>query len=287
MEKIANRNLEVESAITLCICTMNRPDDLERCLKSVFQSTELPDEIIVSDDSSNAQPNQVVVAQFPTVIYQTGPRRGLGPNRNACIQKATGSHIIFIDDDVQVPPNFFALAKTAIAHSPTQTLITGYEMNHSKGEARKVVAHNPDFWGFQQVPVQDRCQAIVINATIFPCVLFAEAQFDERLRYGYEELDIARHAVALGYQICFQANLYVDHYPSTINREHYQQFVEASRLYTTTKAYWHYEQNWLKAIAFILLAPFQLLGGYLRRGNFAGAFSVARSTHLAFTYLLK
>jgi glycosyltransferase involved in cell wall biosynthesis len=277
-------------SIALCICTMNRPEDLRRCLDSVFQSTKIPDEIIISDDSPDGRPNQLVVSRFPGIIYQEGPHRGLGPNRNACIKRAKSSHIIFIDDDVRVPPEFFKTAQRLIASADSKTIITGYEMNYGgggrwKGEVLKVIPKNPDFWGFQQVPVSKDYGAIVINSTIFPSSLFEEACFDENLRYGSEEIDMAQHAIALGYRIVYEDCLFVEHHPSLLNRDKYKQFIHASRLYATAKAYWQYEQSPLKTMTFILLAPLQLAGSAVRRGNISDLWSAFRSTFLAGRYL--
>lgn len=286
MELASEANKKNQYSISLCICTMNRPDDLNRCLQSVFQGAEKPDEVIVSDDSPENQPTQQVVAKYPGVIYQQGPRRGLGPNRNACIQRAKSSHIIFVDDDVCVPPDFFATAHRLIATSAPKTLITGYEMKYAE-ETQKIIPHNADFWGLQRVPVKHEYRAIVINSTIFPRSLFEKALFDENLRYGSEEIDMAQHAVALGYRIAYEDSLYVDHYPSPTNREQYKKFVHASRLYATTKAYWYYERSIFKTLAYIVLAPLQLAGSAIRRGNLRDAWGAFQATTLASQYLFK
>jgi glycosyltransferase involved in cell wall biosynthesis len=279
-------------SISLCICTMNRPEDLDRCLASVFAGSSVPDEVIVSDDSSNSEPTRLVVAKYPGVLFQEGPRRGLGPNRNACIQRAKGSYIIFIDDDVLVPSDFFATAQRLIYSCDSQTIITGYEMNYGgggrwQGEVKKVVPQNPDFWGYQHVPIVGDYCAIVINSTIFPSQLFDQALFDENLRYGSEEIDIAQHALALGYQIIYEDCLYVEHHPSPVNREKYRQFIHASRMYATTKAYWQYERSPLKTLTYMVFAPIQLSGSAIRRGNLSALFSSFQSAFLAASYLMR
>lgn len=270
---------------------MNRPDDLNRCLQSVFQAIDLPDEVIVSDDSSSPVATQAIVDKYPTVIYQSGPQRGLSPNRNACIRHTRSNYIVFIDDDVRVPSEFIAVARKLVKVSAPGIILTGYEMNHSDemphpGAVRKVIPHNADFWGVQQVPVRDEYRSIVINATIFPRDLFEQVHFDEHLRYGCDEIDIARHATSLGYRILYQDDLYVHHHPSSINRERYKHYVHASRLYTTTKAYWHYEHSWLKALVYLALAPLQLAGSGLRRGDFSMVGKAIRATRIAYHYLL-
>jgi glycosyltransferase involved in cell wall biosynthesis len=287
-KKIESYNLN-EISITLCICTMNRPDDLNRCLESVFQSIEKPDEVIVSDDSPDPQLTKAIVTKYSGVIYQQGPRRGLGSNRNACIRLTSKSHIIFIDDDTCVPPEFFAVARKLTSSSEAKTIITGHEINYGgggrwEGEVRKVVPQNADFWGIMKVPVNNKYRNIVMNSTIFPKNLFEQALFDERLRYGYEELDLARHTVSLGYQITYQDCLYVNHYPSPINREYYKQFTEASRLYAVTKAYWKYESSPLKSLAFVVLAPLQLAGSLFKRGDLMGLCKAAQASIIACRY---
>jgi glycosyltransferase involved in cell wall biosynthesis len=276
---------EMDCSISLCICTMNRPNDLERCLGSVFKGVEQPNEIIVSDDSLDGQLSQAVVAKYSSVIYQEGPHRGLGANRNACVRSATGSHLIFIDDDVQISPEFFQTARRLIMASP-KTVISGYEMNYAGGQIRKITPHNTDFWGLQRVPVTKEYRSLVINATIFPKTLFDQALFDEQLRYGSDEIDIACHAVALGYTIAYNDQLYVHHYPSPVNRDHYQQFVHASRLYATTKAYWQYERSIFKTTAYLLFAPLQLIGSTIKQRELPKIWQAFTAIVLAWRYLL-
>jgi glycosyltransferase involved in cell wall biosynthesis len=290
-----NRADEAAATISLCICTMNRPEDLDRCLRSIFQGgyphqvpDEIPDEVIISDDSPDPNPTQAVVANYSAkypVVYQAGPRSGLGANRNACIRRATGSHILFVDDDVCVPPDFMRTVRDLLTADP-DCLITGHEINHGGGQGRKVVPQNADFWGVQRLPVQQDYRSIVINATIFPRRLFDQARFDQHLRYGCDEIDIARHATALGYQIVYRDRLHVHHYPSNINRQHYQRFVHASRFYATTKAYWRYERSLLKAWIYLLLAPLQLAASGLKRGEWGMVWQVAQATITAYRYLL-
>lgn len=276
-------------SISLCICTMNRPSELDRCLTSIFKGLEEPDEIIVSDDSLDPAPTRLVAEKYPKVIYCHGPCRGLGANRNACIQKARASHLVFVDDDVCVPVDFIAKIRELIKESNLKTIITGYEVNYSMqndtGEAgRKVVPKNADFWGNQKLPIdENNSRGIVINSTIFPGTLFEKALFDERLYYGCDELDIARHSIALDYKIIYNDNLYVNHFPSTTNRQKYEKFVHTSRIYSTAKAYLIYERLTLKAILFMILAPLQLLGSEIKRGRLPMR-EVFQTTILAYYY---
>jgi glycosyltransferase involved in cell wall biosynthesis len=271
-------------SITLCICTMNRPEDLARCLSSIALCDRQPDEILISDDSPDPQMNAEVRQRYPDCRYQAGPKRGLAANRNACILAAQGTHIMFIDDDVMVSPDFFEVAYRRIAETGPSTIVTGYEIKHEQGTKHKVSPLNADFWGLQKLPVRDQYRSIVINATVFPKSLFQIAKFDEFLRYGSEEIDIAQHAIAVGYQIQAVDDLYLNHYPSPINRDKYRQFLDASRLYATAKGYWEYEQSIGKVIIFVLLAPLQLLVYTIKRGQFTETKQALKAIRLACSY---
>lgn len=278
--------------LSLCICTMNRPEELNSCLESVFEATEKPDELIVSDDSLDGTPSRIIANKYLLVFYQEGPRRGLGANRNACINRASGTHIIFLDDDVKVPPDFFRVARQLIRDCEPKTIITGHEMNHGgggrwTGEIKKVTPSNADFWGVQRLPIENDYRAITINSTIFPANLFKQALFDNNLRYGSDEIDIARHAISLGYRIVYQDCLYVNHYPSLVNREANKRFVQSSRLYATAKAYWQYEKSLPKTLLYILLAPFQLIISTAKKGNLSSILEAGKSIILAISYFYK
>jgi glycosyltransferase involved in cell wall biosynthesis len=275
--------------MSLCICTRNRPDDLHRCLEAVSQSTTMPFQIIVSDDSDHPEKTLEVVRAFPFASYQRGPKKGLGANRNACLDRVTGRHVMFIDDDVLLPADFVSSA-SAICETYSRKvplpIITGIEFKHIGDQAMRVEPSNPDFWGFQKISPKGFYSAIVINATIFPSDLFSNVRFDNLLKYGSEERDVACHAVARGFEIIFEPSLFVHHYPSTINRDEYASLVDASRLYATAKAYWCYQRNPLKTLTYVLLAPPKELFAKTRRFGIPGIKSAILSTATACRYAI-
>jgi glycosyltransferase involved in cell wall biosynthesis len=275
--------------ISLCICTRHRPDDLRLCLQAAFGGEVLPAQVIVSDDGDEGRTVQHLVEEFAGAQYVEGPKRGLAANRNACIDAATTPWIAFIDDDVLLPPDFFQKAMSFVGTEAERKdeIISGTEWKHVGDQVHHIFPGNADFWGFQRVtptPGQHRC--IVINATVFPSSLFKQARFDEHLRYGCEEIDMARHAVSLGYRIDFQPTLTVDHYPSTINRGEYAKVVDASRLYAAGKAHWKYDHSLPKALAYFLLAPPREVIANARRRGAKGAIQAVKALVLAGGYTL-
>lgn len=250
---------------------MNRLEDLDAALASVRAGSQQPYEIIVSDDGGG---NARGVAERYGAIFIVGPQRGLGANRNAAIARSTGDLIAFIDDDVIVSDNFVAKA----SHSSTSRITTGWEQNFSAELPRKVTPHNASFLGFQKEEPHGDYRSIVINATVFPRTLFDSMLFDEAIRYGYEEIDMARHAVASGWTIIYNDELWVEHHPSAVNRDSYSSALNVSRLYITHKSYRLYDRSPLRAALFNLIAfPHHLAHVVKKRQRLTEAFATLQS----------
>ncbi|MFT4113460.1 glycosyltransferase family 2 protein [Silvibacterium sp.] len=278
-----------DSSLAICICTRHRADDLRKALQSIADSPRRPDQVIVSDDGQDGRTSEAVVAEFPFAFYQRGPRIGLGANRNACLAVVKTAFVCFIDDDVVLPPSFVPLAYQlceANAQRSPQPLVSGIEFKHvTPGEAPiRIEPHNADFWGFQRVKPTSELKAMVINSGIFPMELFRKAQFDPLLRYGSEEIDMIRHAYSLGYRVEFKPELWVDHYPSPVNRDEYASVVDASRMYTTAKDYLKYQKNFGRFLFFSIFAPLKLALALTRRYGLKGLTASIHATTLALQY---
>ncbi len=94
------------TAISVVICTRDRPEHLERCLRSLQNLTRHPHEILVIDNAPGSDATKKLVTQFPNVRYVLEPRAGLDIARNTGIRQSTGDIVAFIDDDVTVHPNW-------------------------------------------------------------------------------------------------------------------------------------------------------------------------------------
>jgi glycosyltransferase involved in cell wall biosynthesis len=241
---------------SVCICTRNRPDDLRKALKSLELSYVEVHEVIVSDDSTDLCTQELIQYHYPNIKYLTGPKRGLSANRNHAIQAITGDYVLFMDDDVQLANDFFSKIRSVANGTGeihfNKPIITGLENNNGS----IIYPHDQSFLGYQNKKYKEgeALKTIVINSTVFPTALFKVLLFDEQLVYGYEEVDIATRAVQEGYQILLAEGAINDHYPSRINRDFYQPYLEKSRVYVTFKRYGFTERKWLKALSFFMIA---------------------------------
>ena len=58
-----------QPSLAILICTMSRPQELNRCLESIAKSGRQPAEIVVSDDSPDGKETEAVCSGFPLVRY--------------------------------------------------------------------------------------------------------------------------------------------------------------------------------------------------------------------------
>ena len=243
---------QVDLALTLCICTANRPEVLRRCLQAIVDGSQQPAEVLVSDDSPDGTATQAVCAAFD-VRYLSGPRRGLCANRNFIVQHVRTSHLSLLDDDAVVARTFVAGSMRLLRPPADKEIITG-----DVAESGVLVKpSNASFWGhFTRTPA-GRYETIHLNCNLFPRSAFDHAGFDESIVYGYEDMDLCSRLLSQGFHIRYCPELLNDHIrPSGVPTKRYRQKEEA-RFYVSLKRYLLWDKNTTKAGMYFVLAPLQ------------------------------
>lgn len=278
--------------LSVCICTRNRPEELKKALNSLECSSYPVYEVIVSDDSTNPETQTLIASHFPQVKYLPGPRRGLGANRNNALKAVTGSHVLFIDDDVVLGEQFLEtiFSQLELCLKPgnqedSKVIVTGIE--NQNGEL--VFPHEQDFLGFQKIDYgkDDFLKTVVINSAVFPSFLFKKVLFDEKLVYGCDEVDFTTRAVQEGYKIILCPTAVNFHFPSTINRDFYKPYHEASRLYVTFKRYFSTEKKRLKALAYLGIASIHEVAHILKIEGLRGILKPIATFRTVASYVVR
>ncbi len=86
--------------VAVVLATLDRPDDLRRCLESLTEQVQRhAAEVIVCDNNPSSGLTPGVVAAFPWARLVGEPRRGAAYARNRAILAATADVVAIIDDD--------------------------------------------------------------------------------------------------------------------------------------------------------------------------------------------
>jgi glycosyltransferase involved in cell wall biosynthesis len=113
------------SSLTVAVCTRDRPEDLERCLRAVDDLTVDVAEVLVIDNAPPDDRTREVVARHPRARYVREPRRGLSWARNRALLESRTPLIAFTDDDAAVHPRWAEALLMAFDAHPEATVVTG------------------------------------------------------------------------------------------------------------------------------------------------------------------
>lgn len=170
------------------IVTRNRPESLERTLKSVLTQVDCS-LIFVSDDSDvNFTEAVAELCIRYGVKYIKGPRLGLYSNRNHCFNNCKADYIRFIDDDHTFPELHFTYAERFLEQN-TITCIA--EMQITNGIADETI-YPPlqlGMGGFGELPNKSRNCPISDGAIYYPKSVFKKFKFIDTFNFGqvYQE----------------------------------------------------------------------------------------------------
>jgi glycosyltransferase involved in cell wall biosynthesis len=119
--KLNQNNIEKVSVV---ICTRNRSQALQQCLKSLIEINDENSEIIVVDNASDNNETKIVAQQFSNVKYIYEERKGLDIARNTGAKHAAYNLIAYTDDDVKIPVNWISNIRTCF-NDPLTMAVTG------------------------------------------------------------------------------------------------------------------------------------------------------------------
>jgi glycosyltransferase involved in cell wall biosynthesis len=112
------------TAITVAVCTRDRPEDLRRCLQAISELSTPVAEVLVIDNASADDSTRRVAEEFGVRCVRE-PRAGLDWARNRALLEARSPVVAFADDDVLVHPRWAQNLARALEDEPDAVLVTG------------------------------------------------------------------------------------------------------------------------------------------------------------------
>jgi GT2 family glycosyltransferase/SAM-dependent methyltransferase len=217
--------------VTVAICTRDRPEALERCLRSIVEAHGAPDEVLVVDNAPHAATTRGMLTNFPAVRYVPQPRPGLSAARNAAAREATGDLLAFVDDDVIVHPMWLTALRRPF-NDPDVMAVTGLVLP-AELETEAQVAFETLFGGLARGFERARYDRDFLRATVaygMPVWMIGAGanmavrraafdlvgDFDERLGAGAagcsEDSEFWYRLIAEGWACCYEPDSVVFHY---------------------------------------------------------------------------
>ena len=117
-------------SVTIAVCTRERVDDLEACLRSILAMLDAASgdhdvDVLVVDNAPATAATKELVSSLPRVRYAHEPRPGLDFARNCALAEARGEYVAYVDDDAVLDPSWLAGLAEAVAENPDAGAITG------------------------------------------------------------------------------------------------------------------------------------------------------------------
>lgn len=102
-------------SLTIYILCHNRPDDAKQAILSVLKQTDKAFNLVVSDNSSNDELEQLVKKEFPEIAYiRRLPMLPVAEHFNRCIEDTQSDYFCLFHDDDLMSPEFVRTVKESI-----------------------------------------------------------------------------------------------------------------------------------------------------------------------------
>jgi len=111
--------------LSLVVPTYRRPADVERCLASLQHQTLKDFEVLVVDNSPDAELRTRIGSLDSAARYVHEPRLGLHNARHAGARAARGDVLVFTDDDAVFDPNWLVAYARAFEEHPDMAAAGG------------------------------------------------------------------------------------------------------------------------------------------------------------------
>lgn len=191
--------------MSLVICTRDRPESLLRCVRSIAGQRRPPVELIVVDDGHlSPEQRESIASVFQNgrirFIFLSKSRPGLPASRNLAVRHARGDIVQFLDDDVEVAPDFCETVLDVYERDPGGIVVGTEGVLHddvpsSTARAFEAVYRLAGWWALRPknacrrplpASLRDRRQAVPACTTSGACMAFRRSallheRFDEGL----------------------------------------------------------------------------------------------------------
>jgi len=268
--------------IVVAIPTRDRAPHVRTCVASILAGDEQPDEILVVDQSAGDD-TRALIAELESdrLRYVRAESPGTSAARNAAGELTAAEYVAFLDDDITVPPEWFATVVEELDRHGRPDALFG-EMRAPEGQVDAKGLAISAFpvtetrvWSGMTPPSQVGFGA---HAVLRRETLLALGGFDTRLGpgtrcYSAEDIDLNYRLLRSGASVVTSSRLWVVHHqwrpPAAIPRVYYRYSVGHSSF--CMKHLLQGDRYPLRLVAVHALGDLKLLASAVRRRSFLRA----------------
>lgn len=195
--------------ISVVIATKNRPDSLDRLVRSLLHQDYRPYELIVVDDGSD--PPLERSSSLMTCL-RNSKSIGATAARNLGIRHSSGDVVAIFDDDVEISDPTLLSRAVRLANGLAGWGAIGFRQLRPGGEVHKIQ------------PAKASALCYTGNFLSYGNFLSAAALrevglFEPLFGYYYEEMELSLRLLDAGYSILYDPSLSVTHYQDERGRD--------------------------------------------------------------------
>ncbi len=200
--------------VSCVVITMNRRQELPRCLTSLLSQTYRPLEWIVVDNASTDGTGELVREEFPAVrLVELSSNQGVPGARNRGVEAAQGAIVLFLDDDAQLVDDDAVDRAAKLFFTDPQLVCVSFLIRDGQtgDEERRSIPR------VDKRPPADDYQSAYFCGTGFAVrreAFQAAGAFWEPLVYSGEEIDLSYRLLERGGRVLHSRRIEVVHRPS-------------------------------------------------------------------------
>jgi hypothetical protein len=215
--------------LSVIILNYNTKELLEDCLNSIkTHMTEVPMEVIVSDNTSNDGSGDMVKKKFPWVKFIEGPNDGFSKGNNRARPLVKGDMVLFLNPDTVVHDNVFALTTRYLKeHKDVGAVTCKLVLQNGKMDKdirrryptpwisfqHLVLGMDRDYY-YEDIPENATHEVEAIQGAFFLSwkkILDKVGWFDPEYFFDGEDIDLCFQIHKLGYKLVYYPDTYITH----------------------------------------------------------------------------
>lgn len=206
--------------VSVIVTSRERREALVATLEALATQTVAPSvyEVVVVDDGStdgSFDAARALETPYALRLLRHPEQRGVAAGRNTAIREARGRVLIFLSDDLLVPPGFVEAHLSALGRNPGAWIVGGFrqlpslrdtpfgryldDVEEGFTKARQRAPIGPDLWELSWPTAR--------NLSLPHADFRAAGPFDERFRSTCEDQDLAIRARARGVRFLYDASI--------------------------------------------------------------------------------